>query len=328
MGEYSLTPESVKFILRDNLWTRKFQPDDANALLSSSREFIKELISTPGLSSKEKRSLLLVKNKIYAGKECCRNDTSNLENIFDISEWMPKQTFSGFVKESEIVSLHISRDKPELRIGSEGNIVTWVSSSNTKINAEAVRPSKYSENISSNRWALVFNVNVQYKIEIPLRTNDTTCVCLTFRIENASSDKEQYLVFDKGGVGEFSRGLSFINRSLRIWGVANNENYIDIPLNPTRNEYVTLFVEWPGEITGGIPGRYFINNREKFGDFLPRYNVGLEGDVTTIGGKIDVLETGFEGSIASFDVFSKDTKLSVPDHLIDLIIRNRIVNNI
>ena len=107
MGEYSLTPESVKFILRDNLWTRKFQPDDANALLSSSREFIKELISTPGLSSKEKRSLLLVKNKIYAGKECCRNDTSNSENIFDISEWMPKQTFSGFVKESEIVSFKI-----------------------------------------------------------------------------------------------------------------------------------------------------------------------------------------------------------------------------
>lgn len=327
MGEYELTPESVKFILRNNLWTRKFQPDNANALLSSSREFVKELISTPSLSPSEKRSLLWVKNKICDGKECCRNDTSNLRNIFDVSEWMPDQTFSGFVKEGEIASLHISKDKPELRIGSGGNIVTWVSSSNTKINADAVRPSKHAENISVDRWALVFNANVQYKIEIPLRTTDTTCACITFRIENASSKKERFLVCDKGEEGEFIRGLSFISGSLRIWGVGNNENYIDIPLNPSRNEYVTLFVEWPGENTNGIPGRYFIN-KEKFGDFLPRYTVGLEGDVTTIGGKINELETGFEGSIASFDVFSKDTKLKVPDHLIDLIIRNRIVNDI
>ena len=89
---------------------------------------------------------------------------------------------------------------------------------------------------------VAFQPNIQYKIEVSLRTIATTCMCLRFKIGNTSSN-EQFLVYDKKSSG----GFSYINSSLQIWGVANNKNHIDIPLTLTRNEHITLFVEWPGE---------------------------------------------------------------------------------
>ena len=109
-----MTSDSVKFIIRCNFGTDEFQPDNAIALLSASGEFFEELSSASALSTSDKQPLLWVKNKILQGKDCCGGDypANYLKNISDSLQWLPKQTFSAFVKESEVASLTFLKINP------------------------------------------------------------------------------------------------------------------------------------------------------------------------------------------------------------------------
>ena len=137
---------------------------------------------------------------------------------------------------------------------------------------------------------------------------------------------EQFIIYDKGDFDKASRGISYINNILRIWGVSNRQNHVDVNFADTRG-YATVFVEWPGTDVVNSRGRYFIINGEKKsqGYFSTDKDIGLEGELTTIGGKINELETGFKGVLASVDIFSKNTKLAVPSHLIELIMHKQLI---
>lgn len=325
MEEYNLTAEIVNEIVEINFTSLDFQPNSSVPLLSASDQFISELLRTPSLPNDKKNTLLWVKNNKKTKGFCHQLVCEDENEIFDSSEWLPKQTFTAFQKESELVSLYISGEKTEL-IHQGGVYVKWISASDTKIDGEAIRAAKLTQNISVDRWGLVFDPRVQYKLDAPLRTISTSCLCVTFQPDKPLLLKEQFIIYDKGEFDKGSRGISYINDLLRIWGVSNRQNYIDVNFTETKSGYTTIFVEWPGEDTANIPGRYFIINRKKInGTFSPRRDIGLEGEVTTIGGKINEEQSGFKGVIASVDIFSKDTKLPVPSHLIDLIMYKQLI---
>ena len=324
MGEYNLTAEIAREIVKINFSSLEFQPNSAVPLLSATDQFINELLRTQSLENDTKSTLLWVKNNKKTERCCHQFNNDEQSEIFDSSEWLPKQTYKAFQKESEVVSLYISGEKSEL-IHQGGMYVKWVSASDAKIDCEAIRGAKLTQNISVDQWGLVFEPNVQYKVEAPLRTISTTCLCVTFQVDKPLLLKEQFLIYDKGDFDKASRGISFINNILRIWGVSNRQNHIDVNLPKTESGYTTVFIEWPGEAAGNIPGRYFINGKKIQGSFSPRQDIGLEGELTTIGGKINEVESGFKGVIASVDIFNKDTKLAVPSHLIDLIVYKQMI---
>ena len=232
---------------------------------------------------------------------------------FDIVKWLPSFILSQFQK-TEDCCFVINDPTKDLEKSGE-DYVKWISRSDTKKNAVAVKPSKSIKLIKKGHWGLNFNNSLYLVNHVDL---SAYCVfaCVTFQLDN---DSEQFIFNDFGGQGEEKvRGVSATRKSIIIWGVDNVSGYISIPFKIEKDAWTTVLVEW---LPDKGQGSYIINNK-KNGTFTCNKMPFLTSDRVYLGGRIGSKKY-LIGSISAFEVYINKEK--TPADIKDLIIRGQMI---
>ena len=218
-------------------------------------------------------------------------------------KWMPKFVLDGFRKSEESFCFYIKDIERDLVKDEMGNITTWISRSDTKRNAEAIKPSKsYCTYRMDYEWALDFD-NSSYIIRNTSFSHHGFG-CVTFKLNHHS--EEEYVIFR-----DHTRGVSANGKYIWIYGVDNETNKIEIPYHTTLDVWNTIYVHWLPNC--GDKGIYVIN-ATKSGTF--RCN-----DANSMPSSAGVLIGGnFKGSIAYFEAYKGQL---VPENMKKLIIKDQ-----
>ena len=257
----------------------------------------------------------LLNNSVVEGK-----DGRPGKDGFDICKWMPLFTLTQFQKSVESCCFLISNPETDLRIDEEGKVVKWLSRSDIKNNAEAVKPSKTYTKIAEGRWGLNFDKTLYIVRDFSLSYDSCILACVTFQI---NSDDEQMIFNDfDGEEGEVFRGISASRSNIYIWGVDNESSYIAIPHELPKNTWHTVLVEWLPEIYGRR-GTYNINNYQRVGSFVCNELGFVSSDRLYLGAMVDSKKS-LSGAISAFEgLWSEEI---APDNIKDLIIQGQYIN--
>ena len=155
---------------------------------------------------------------------------------FDMIKWMPNFVLDGFRKSEESFCFYIKDIERDLVKDEMGNITTWISRSDTKRNAEAIKPSKsYCNYRMDYEWALDFD-NSSYIIRNTSFSHHGFG-CVTFKLNHHS--EEEYVIFR-----DHTRGVSANGKYIWIYGVDNETNKIAIPYHTTLGVWNTIYIHW------------------------------------------------------------------------------------
>ena len=233
---------------------------------------------------------------------------------FDIVKWLPKFILSQFRKSEEWCCFLINDPGKDLEKSDE-SFVKWISRSDKKKNAVAIRASKSIKMIKEGHWGLNFNNSLYLTDDVDLSA-DYTFACVTFQL---GGENEQFIFNDFDGQGvEIIRGVSATRKSIIIWGVDNASGYISIPFNINKDAWTTVLVEW---LPDKGQGTYIINNKEN-GTFTCNKIPFLVSDQVYLGGRFDGKKP-LIGSISAFEVYISKEK--TPANIKDLVIQGQLL---
>ena len=250
--------------------------------------------------------------------------------IDDICRWLPASFVLEQFRKTEKACFLLTDEKRDVKEDVTKGYIEWISRSDEKINAIAVRPSKEILHISDHQGALVFDDSL-YKVKpmiISPSLEDTyVSLCITYKFDGVAND-QQWLVSDWERKGTAFRGVSASDKEIRIWGIANSDkDYMPIEYTTKRNRWTTVFVEWT-TIEGNL-GRFRVNDKEILGTFICKKPGWLIPELLSIGARLDG-QWPFKGAISALEIYVKPEVLSeeergLPDALQNLIIHDQMI---
>ena len=233
---------------------------------------------------------------------------------FDIVKWLPKFVLSQFQKSEELCCFVINDLGKDLEKSGE-DYVKWISRSDKKKNAVAIKASKSIKLIKKEHWGLKFNSSLYHIALVPISSLQCVFACVTFQLDG---ENEQFIFNDFiDDVDEKVRGVSATRNSIIIWGVDNVSNYISIPFKIDKDAWTTVLVEW---LPDKVQGEYIINNKEN-GTFTCNKVPEFHSDDVYLGGRIDSKKS-LSGSISAFEIYRSKEK--TPASIKDLVVQGQM----
>ena len=138
--------------------------------------------------------------------------------------------------------------KKDIKRNHDGNIIEWISRSNTKCNATAdiSSSSKTIVKLSDKQYALDFHESLYFVEDMTLIPIGDNCgyvnICITFRVD---SDHEQTIIssYDSGNPNDFYREISATGTEICINEVRSGKKVTFVPIQYNTRQSMWSHVE-------------------------------------------------------------------------------------
>ena len=250
-------------------------------------------------------------------------------SIDDMCKWLPKTMLKSYQENEESGCYFITDLKKDILKNRNGEIIEWVSRSDTKINLKGKVPTKDIVKLPNDKgYALSFHkTHYRAGLKTFMTLKGYGFLCITFRTK---IDKEQILLsnFDDDNPDNPFNQILASKSSLFIVGFVD-EKKIKIPIMHDCSKWTTFFVDWVVEYTDGhgcITGTYMIDGNKKLVGTFKFTRSFVSGDFIDVGSEPNDVRS-FTGDIRALEIYTPFYGKIIPQSLKELVIQNQLIDD-